>query len=222
MNWYEFSKTNRERCESPKGFNHAINSWSLSDWMVACLGELGEAANVLKKLNRVRDGVPGNKETPEQLRANLARELADTFIYLDLLSQAAGIDLPAVVAEVFNAKSKQIGSPIRFGTPSPTGAGSPQSWRFEWGYVGSERRPFAVPPGADGLLMPSEAEARKLVTAINAHDDLLAACEEVLPMFRHNFDNRTPHALAAIQRMHAAISNAKGNYSCPCVFCRTD
>jgi NTP pyrophosphatase (non-canonical NTP hydrolase) len=113
MNLELFSRRNRERCESPEGFNHALNSWSLSDWFTACLGELGEAANVAKKLNRVRDGIPGNKETEAELRSKLARELADTFIYLDLLCQSAGIDLPAAVLATFNAKSEQIGSPIR-------------------------------------------------------------------------------------------------------------
>lgn len=107
-----FSKINRQRCESPDGFNHKLDSWSLSDWFTAVLGELGEAANVAKKLNRVRDGIPGNKEGTQELLAKLARELADTFIYLDLLAQAAGVDLPSTVVEVFNAKSKEIGSSI--------------------------------------------------------------------------------------------------------------
>lgn len=109
-----FSRTNRERCESPDGFNHKLDSWSLSDWFTATFGELGEAANVAKKLNRVRDGIPGNKESEAELRVKLGRELADTFIYLDLLAQSAGIDLPSAVIETFNAKSEQIGCPIRF------------------------------------------------------------------------------------------------------------
>lgn len=113
MNLDEFSKKNRERCESPDGFGHALDSWSLSDWFTATLGELGEAANVAKKLNRVRDGIPGNKETAEELRAKLGSELADTFIYLNLLAQAAGVNLSEAVAKTFNAKSEQIGSPIR-------------------------------------------------------------------------------------------------------------
>jgi NTP pyrophosphatase (non-canonical NTP hydrolase) len=113
VNWTDFSRVNRIRCEHPGGFAHKLDSWSLSDWFTATLGELGEAANIAKKLNRVRDGIPGNKETVEELRAKLARELADTFIYLDLLAQSAGIDLPAVVREVFNAKSDQLGCPIK-------------------------------------------------------------------------------------------------------------
>ncbi len=104
-----FSDRNRRRCEAANGFNHKLNSWSGSDWMVAVVGELGEAANVLKKLNRVRDGVPGNKETPEELRVKFANELADAYIYLDLLCQSFGIDLEHAVGRVFDAKSEQIG-----------------------------------------------------------------------------------------------------------------
>ncbi len=107
--WRAFSLTNRTRCESPSGFNHPLSSWSLSDWFTATMGELGEAANIAKKLNRVRDGIPGNKQTPEELFVCLASELADTFIYLDLLAQSAGIDLPTAVVTTFEAKSKEIG-----------------------------------------------------------------------------------------------------------------
>lgn len=109
MNFKEFSRLNRERCESPEGFNHALDSWSMSDWFMATMGELGEAANVGKKLNRVRDGIPGNNETPEELREKLRRELADTLIYLDLLAQSQGIDLSDAVVETFDAKSDKIG-----------------------------------------------------------------------------------------------------------------
>jgi len=104
-----FSERNRMRCESPAGFNYAISSWSLSDWMTATAGELGEAANIIKKLNRVRDGIPGNAETPEQLRAGLADELADVAIYLDLLAQAAGFDLQKIVEAKFAKTSAKIG-----------------------------------------------------------------------------------------------------------------
>lgn len=104
-----FSERNRERCESPSGFNHDLNSWSLSDWMTATLGELGEAANVVKKLNRVRDGIPGNVESEEELSQKLADEIADTAIYLDLLAQAAGFDLEAIRDAKFAKKSAEIG-----------------------------------------------------------------------------------------------------------------
>lgn len=109
FDWYSFSLRNLRRCTAANGFNHVLHSWSISDWMTATLGELGEAANVLKKLNRVRDGIPGNSETPEELLDMFADELADTFIYLDLLAQAAGIDLPFAVRRKFEKTSAKIG-----------------------------------------------------------------------------------------------------------------
>lgn len=112
MQFHEFSDINRQRCESDVGFNHALNSWSLSDWFTAAIGEFGEAANIAKKLNRIRDGIPGNKQTETELREMLRREIADTFIYLDLLAQSEGIDLESAVRETFNAKSRELGCPI--------------------------------------------------------------------------------------------------------------
>lgn len=111
MTFAEFSSANRERCESPHGFNHALGAWSSSDWMTALVGEVGEAANIVKKLNRVRDGVPGNKLTADELRAELRKELGDVFVYLDLMSQSLGFNIADAAAEVFNAKSKEIGYP---------------------------------------------------------------------------------------------------------------
>lgn len=105
----EFSIRNRRRCESANGFNHPLHSWSLSDWFTAVFGELGEAANIAKKLNRVRDGIPGNKENAEALRVKLENEIADAHIYLDLLCQREDIDIERAVERVFAAKSAQIG-----------------------------------------------------------------------------------------------------------------
>lgn len=109
MTFNDFSERNRRRCESPLGFNHSLSSWTLSDWFTATMGELGEAANIVKKLNRIRDGIPGNKETEAELKDKLRREIADVFIYLDLTAQAVGFRLNDAVDEVFKAKSAQIG-----------------------------------------------------------------------------------------------------------------
>ena len=113
----EFSAANRERCESFEGFGHQVDSWSLSDWFTAVMGELGEAANIAKKLNRVRDGIRGNSTTALVLRKNLRNEIADTFIYLDLLAQSAGFDLGRAVIETFEAKSAEIEYPAHFKLP---------------------------------------------------------------------------------------------------------
>lgn len=108
-----FSEANLRRCENPEGFNHLLASWSTSDWMTAILGELGEAANIAKKLNRVRDGIPGNKESAGELRAKLRKELGDVFVYLDLTAQSLGFSIADAAVEVFNTKSEDIGYPGR-------------------------------------------------------------------------------------------------------------
>ena len=53
------------------------------------------------------------RKTEKELKAKLIGELADVYIYLDLLFQRIGVDVDLAVATTFNAKSAQIGSPIR-------------------------------------------------------------------------------------------------------------
>lgn len=77
--------------------------------MTATAGELGESANIIKKLNRVRDGIPGNENTPEELYSMLADEFADVAIYLDLMAQAAGLDLEQIREAKFRKTSLKIG-----------------------------------------------------------------------------------------------------------------
>ena len=104
----EFSQRNRQRCEAECGFNHDLSSWSLSDWMTALCGEVGESANIIKKLNRHRDGV--NEPIPKaELMEMLADELADADIYLDLLYQAAGINREQAILAKFAKTSDKIG-----------------------------------------------------------------------------------------------------------------
>lgn len=106
-----FAQANRERCESPDGFNHKLGDWSSSDWLTATVGELGEAANIVKKLNRYRDNIPGNKETRDALVEQLRNELGDVFVYLDLMCQSLGFRIEEAATDVFNAKSAEIGYP---------------------------------------------------------------------------------------------------------------
>lgn len=68
-------------------------------------GEVGEACNVIKKLERERLGIRGSRATVEQL----ADELADVIICVDLIAMTAGIDLAAAVREKFNATSEKVG-----------------------------------------------------------------------------------------------------------------
>jgi NTP pyrophosphatase (non-canonical NTP hydrolase) len=83
------------------------------------MGELGEAANAIKKLRRIEDGIANISDPERQLSAReeavlkIADELADTLIYLDLLAQRLGVDLAAAVVSKFNAVSEKYGFPER-------------------------------------------------------------------------------------------------------------
>jgi len=68
-------------------------------------GEVGEACNVIKKLERARLGVAGSRDTVEHLR----EELADVVICVDLIAADLGLDLGRAVADKFNATSAKNG-----------------------------------------------------------------------------------------------------------------
>lgn len=111
MDFATLRAANLSRCARwhPRG----LTEWSLSDWGVATAGEMGEALNVIKKLNRERDGIAGNTLTEEQLRSELADEIADVAIYLDIMAASEGIDLAAAIARKFNKTSEKVGFPER-------------------------------------------------------------------------------------------------------------
>lgn len=101
---------------------------SLAEWANSVLGELGEAANVIKKIRRgdyalddvVEHRVTGINErrtdittAPVRVRDLLADELADVLIYLDILAFRAGIDLSYATIWKWNATSERIGCNLR-------------------------------------------------------------------------------------------------------------
>lgn len=59
------------------------NDWSKLDWQIAVLGELGETANIVKKLRR-------GDFSLEQCWQELSDELADTLVYTDILANQCG------------------------------------------------------------------------------------------------------------------------------------
>jgi len=66
-------------------------------------GELGEACNILKKLERVELGLVGSKSTPEAL----AEELADVMICIDLIAMEFDIDMIEAIRKKFNKTSSE-------------------------------------------------------------------------------------------------------------------
>lgn len=82
------------------------SDWCLAQWANAMTGEVGEAANLIKKIER-------GDLTLEAARADLGRELADIVTYLDILAMRAGIDLGLATADKFDEVSARVGSPVR-------------------------------------------------------------------------------------------------------------
>lgn len=72
-------------------------------------GEVGEACNIIKKLERERIGLRGTRAT----KADLAEELADVLICLDMIAMQAGIDLAGAVRDKFNDTSRKYGLTTR-------------------------------------------------------------------------------------------------------------
>jgi NTP pyrophosphatase (non-canonical NTP hydrolase) len=64
-------------------------------------GEVGEACNVIKKIARERLGIRGSRAT----KSDLASELADAIICIDLIAMMENIDLGLAVAIKFNGTS---------------------------------------------------------------------------------------------------------------------
>lgn len=72
-------------------------------------GEAGEACNAIKKLVRERLGIKGSRTTLE----DVAEELADICICVDLLAMDLGLDMEKAVAMKFNKTSEKVGLPVR-------------------------------------------------------------------------------------------------------------
>jgi len=102
---------NVERCE--RYFFH-LRAWNALEWAGAAAGEAGEAANVASKMRRheVLYDVGNGTYNPSEMakyRKQLAEEVADTIIYLDLLCASQDIDLEEAIRAKFNKVSEEHG-----------------------------------------------------------------------------------------------------------------
>lgn len=79
------------------------SDWSPAQWLQAVVGELGEYANLRKKVER-------GDYTMAEAKPMLADELADVVIYLDILAEQLGVDLGAAVMAKWNKTSERVGA----------------------------------------------------------------------------------------------------------------
>jgi len=109
-----------------EGFPDAIDEpsdWTGADWSNAAAGEMGEAANVVKKLRRLETGIRQAEQGSEpddayraMLLQKLAKEIGDTVIYLDLLATFYGLQMEDCVTGAFNGVSVREQFPERLPT----------------------------------------------------------------------------------------------------------
>jgi hypothetical protein len=118
MTMAHVSKINLERCKV--WHVDGIREWSALEWAGAMCGEAGEAANIAKKLKRLDEGHAGKNRgeswkslTPAVLQRGYAKEIGDTYLYLDLMAQREGLTLEECVRHAFNVTSEKEGLPQR-------------------------------------------------------------------------------------------------------------
>lgn len=77
-------------------FYPGCETWTPSQWLQALVGEIGEYANLMKKVER-------GDFSLDEARPDIANELADVQIYLDILADKVGVDLGRATTAKWNA-----------------------------------------------------------------------------------------------------------------------
>jgi NTP pyrophosphatase (non-canonical NTP hydrolase) len=88
------------------------SDWNLAMWTNAVAGEVGEACNQAKKIERGDFGLPGSAGYIAACR-DLARELADVIIYADIATFRCGELTDRTVLEKFNEVSDRVGCDVK-------------------------------------------------------------------------------------------------------------
>jgi len=112
LGFNKLRKVNVARCSTWHGKDS--ERWSLADWSNATCGEVGELANVIKKIRRHETNAVNEGDPPRwKLEEMAAEELADVVIYCDLLAHELGVNLAEAVTKKFNKVSVKYGFPER-------------------------------------------------------------------------------------------------------------
>lgn len=115
LSFDEFSRKNAQRAD----MWHQGTPWSNSDWFTATVGELGELGNLIKKLNRIRDGLQGNSVSdhgmPLNMTLEIMKEIGGAYAYLDLLARNMNVKMSDCVRYEFNRVSERNDFDIKIG-----------------------------------------------------------------------------------------------------------
>jgi NTP pyrophosphatase (non-canonical NTP hydrolase) len=99
----DFGQLRKANIERLKEIHRATLDWTIGDWGCAAAGEMGELCNFLKKVRRGE----------EIACRDVADEIADVIVYLDIIAHQFNIDLGGAVRTKFNATSDKYGSPTK-------------------------------------------------------------------------------------------------------------
>lgn len=92
------------------------DGWTGPDWATAAAGEMGEVCGAVKKLRRLDSGIDeSNTPGRQDLVDHLAKEIGDTYLYLDLLAAYYGLDTAECIVLAFNKVSVRESMPERLG-----------------------------------------------------------------------------------------------------------
>ena len=105
LTYHTLREANRERQQQRDTGNQIDLSYRGNE----LAGEVGEVCNLIKKLERERLGIRGSRASVGEL----AKELADVVICVDLIAMMMGIDLDEAVMLKFNETSEKVGLPQR-------------------------------------------------------------------------------------------------------------
>jgi len=112
MQLYFISAINRKRCAR---WHSNELEWTAADWSNALAGETGELCNIIKKIRRHETGASTEYNTPEmaELIEKLKDEIADVFLYLDLVANHFDLSLEQCIFPKFNRVSEAQNFPER-------------------------------------------------------------------------------------------------------------
>ena len=114
LTFADFGHANRERCESPAGFDRHLDTTSIDAWGLAICGEAGEIADTLYAI--------GHNPKKGLTLADVLDEVADVVSYCDLMAQRLGSTLEACLIAKWNRVSEKRGYPERLAATPDGGA----------------------------------------------------------------------------------------------------
>lgn len=113
MEFKTFQKINEERQDKWCPF---VKHWVAENYSNALAGETGELCNWIKKLDRLQHGlvpIGNDPKTEQELKQQIAEEIADIQTYLSLISSYFSLDLETIVIDKFNKVSDRFGCDIK-------------------------------------------------------------------------------------------------------------